>query len=164
MARNFEGIYAGGSWVGTGARFDVMNPADGSIWAQAPDADAATVAGAIRTAHAAFPEWAALPFTERAHYMLKIADEVGKRGPDLVKALQGEGGGWFGKGMFEVGYVIEIFRSAAAANYQSIGEILPSEHGKISMVMRRPMGVVSVISPWNFPFATEKVNSMQNQK
>jgi len=42
-------------------------------------------------------------------------------------------------------------RAAAAAAYQVNGEILPSDHGKISLVMREPLGVVSVISPWNFP-------------
>ena len=53
--------------------------------------------------------------------------------------------------MFETGYTAEIFPAAAAANYDSIGEVLPSEYGKLSMAVRRPMGVVSVISPWNFP-------------
>lgn len=151
MARNFEGIYAGGGWVGTSSKFKVMNPADGSVWAEAPDASLSDVRRAIQTAQDAFNGWAALPHTERAHYMLKLADEFEKRTSDLVTALQGEGGGWFGKGMFEAHYVVEVFRAAAAMNYQAIGEILPSEHNKVSMVVRRPMGVVSVISPWNFP-------------
>jgi aldehyde dehydrogenase (NAD+) len=53
--------------------------------------------------------------------------------------------------MFEKGYVVGLLRAAAAAAYQLHGEILPSEHGKIMMVERVPLGVVSVISPWNFP-------------
>ena len=44
-----------------------------------------------------------------------------------------------------------ISRAAAAAAYQVTGEILPSDHGKLSLVVREPLGVVSVISPWNFP-------------
>ena len=40
---------------------------------------------------------------------------------------------------------------AAAAVYQMTGEILPSDHGKVSMVVRQPLGIVTVISPWNFP-------------
>jgi aldehyde dehydrogenase (NAD+) len=70
---------------------------------------------------------------------------------EIVEALQGEGGGWFGKGMFEAGYTAEIFHAAAASTWQSSGEVLPSEYGKVSLAVRRPMGVVSVISPWNFP-------------
>jgi len=68
-----------------------------------------------------------------------------------VKALRTEAGGWFGKSIFEASYVPEVFCAAAAMNYQSIGEIIPSEFGKLSMAIRRPVGVVSVISPWNFP-------------
>jgi aldehyde dehydrogenase (NAD+) len=53
--------------------------------------------------------------------------------------------------MFETGYSSGVYRAAAAAAYQVNGEILPSDHGKVSLVMREPLGVVSVISPWNFP-------------
>ena len=83
--------------------------------------------------------------------MLKIAAEIERRKDDLVRAVQGEGGGWFGKGMYEAHALQEIFRAAAGAAYGSIGEMLPSASGKISMAVRRPMGVVSIISPWNFP-------------
>ncbi len=57
-------------------------------------------------------------FQERAHYMLKIADVWDKRAPDFVAAAQAEGGGWFGKGMFEAGYVPEVFRAAAGVLLQ----------------------------------------------
>ncbi|MDP6526791.1 MAG: aldehyde dehydrogenase family protein, partial [Kiritimatiellia bacterium] len=90
-------------------------------------------------------------FNQRAHFMIKIAEIFEKRKMDIVSALQGEAGGWFGKGMFEASYVPEIFHAAAAMNYAAIGEVIPSEFGKLSMAIRRPMGVVSVISPWNFP-------------
>ena len=53
--------------------------------------------------------------------------------------------------MFESGYVPEVFRAAAAMTYNAIGEVLPSDHGKVSLAMRRAMGVITVISPWNFP-------------
>jgi vanillin dehydrogenase len=80
-----------------------------------------------------------------------VAEVFERRRKDYVEALKAEGGGWFGKGMFETGYVPEVFYAAAASNYAAIGEVLPSEHGKLSMAMRRPMGVVTCISPWNFP-------------
>jgi aldehyde dehydrogenase (NAD+) len=53
--------------------------------------------------------------------------------------------------MFETGYASGVFRAAAAAAYQMTGDILPSDLGKLSLVIREPLGVVSVISPWNFP-------------
>ena len=128
-----------------------MNPSDGSVWAKAQDGGTSEARSAIDAAQAAFPAWSTLMFQERAEYMLKIADIIKRRQTDYAIANQGEAGGWFGKGMFEAGYAVEVFRAAAAMCYQSVGEILPSEHGKLSTAQRVPMGVISVISPWNMP-------------
>jgi vanillin dehydrogenase len=150
-ARSLKGMFIGGQWVRTGRSFADLNPNDGSLWAEVPDGGRAEARRAIEAAHAAFPKWAGLKFTERAHLMMKIAEVWDKRAPDFIAAVQTEGGGWFGKGAFEVHYVAEVFRSAAAVCYDSIGEVLPSEYGKLSTAIRFPMGVISVISPWNFP-------------
>lgn len=151
MARVFEGLFIGGRNIATARTFFDLNPADGSVWAEIPDGGREEARAAIAAAHAAFGSWSALPFTRRAHYMLEIAAVFERRKMEIVEALQAEGGGWFGKGMFETGYVPEIFHAAAAANYAPIGEVIPSEYGKLSLAVRQPMGVVSVISPWNFP-------------
>lgn len=150
MARILD-YYSGGQWVSTAKRFSDLNPANGEVWADVADADTKAVKNAIETAHNAFAEWANLPYTKRAHYMIAMAEEFSKRQPDVVSALKEEAGGWFGKGMFESGYVPEVFHAAAATTYAPIGEVMPSEHKKLSIASRRPMGVVSVISPWNFP-------------
>lgn len=151
MARVFDGIRIGGKTVATGARFADHNPADNSVWAEIPDAGVAHAKAAIESAHNAFPAWAALPFNQRAAYMYKIAEAFESRKADIMQSIQAEGGGWFGKAAFETGYVPEVFHAAAAASFAPIGEILPSETQKMSMAVRRPIGVVSVISPWNFP-------------
>lgn len=146
-----KGMYINGQWVTPAGTFDDMNPSDGSVWAKAQDGGTSEARSAIDAAHAAFPAWSTLMFQERAEYMLKIADIIKRRQTDYAIANQGEAGGWFGKGMFEAGYAVEVFRAAAAMCYQSVGEILPSEHGKLSTAQRVPMGVISVISPWNMP-------------
>ena len=151
MARELEGLYIGGGWSQAQTTFPDINPSTGERWANVPNADRNDARRAIEAAHDAFPEWAAMPFNQRSHLMLKVAEIVEKRQMEIVEAIQAEGGGWFGKGMFETGYVAEIFHSAAASNYQPIGEVLPSEYGKVSMAVRRPLGVISVISPFNFP-------------
>jgi acyl-CoA reductase-like NAD-dependent aldehyde dehydrogenase len=151
MAINFKGLYIGGQWVNTASHFDDLNPADGAVWASVPDATMTETVMAIRAAHDGFKAWAALPFQERSNYMLKVASVIERRKNDLVEALRHEGGGWIGKGMFEAGYVPEVFHAAAASNYAAIGEILPSENNKFSLAVRRPMGVITCISPWNFP-------------
>lgn len=149
--KTVKGMYIGGNWVAGQGSFDDINPSDGSLYARIPDGGRAETRAAIAAAQAAFPAWSNLMFQERAHYMLKIADVWEKRAPEFVAAAQAEGGGWFGKGMFEAGYVAEVFRAAAGVLYGSIGEVLPSEHGKFSTAVRYPMGVISVISPWNMP-------------
>ncbi len=151
MARNFDGLYIGGRWVHPGRNFDDLNPADGAVWARVPDGGLAEARAAIDAAQQGFTPWAGLMFQQRSHYMIKVAEIVERRQKDLVEALRREGGGWLGKGLFEAGYVPEVFYAAAASNYAAIGEIMPSENGKLSMALRRPMGVITCISPWNFP-------------
>ena len=150
-ALRIKGLRIGGEWRRADRSFDDLNPSDGTVWARIPDAGASETEDAIRAAQAAFADWSGRPFQERAHAMLRIADAWERRAPDYVAAAQHEGGGWYGKGMFEAGYVAELFRATAGLCYGAIGEVLPSEHGKFSTAVRVPMGVVGVISPWNMP-------------
>ncbi|MGA0166811.1 MAG: aldehyde dehydrogenase family protein [bacterium] len=146
-----KGMYIDGRWrTGTGTFAD-LNPSDNSVWATIPDGGRSETRAAIEAAQEAFYEWAEMPFTHRANHLLKVAEIWESRIPEFVAAMQSEGGGWVGKGRFEGGYVAEVFRAAAAMTYGAIGEVLPSEHGKFSTAVRYPMGVVAVISPWNFP-------------
>lgn len=146
-------LFIGNDWVkATGdKRFADLNPATGNEYASIADASRDDARRAIEAAAAAQPAWAAMPHPQRARLMTKVADVMESRQADFVAALGQEGGAWFGKCMFETGYAQGIYRAAAAAAYQVDGEILPSEHGKLSLVVRQPLGVVTVVSPWNFP-------------
>ena len=151
MNKVFNKIYVGGDWSTTRENFADHNPADGSVWATVPNGDRQDARAAIDAAQAAFPEWAGLTHSARANFMNRVAEIFERRQMEIVDAIQAEGGGWYGKGMYEATQVPIIFRAAAGANYSSIGEVLPSEHGKFSMAVRYPLGVVSLVSPWNFP-------------
>ncbi|MGD2168418.1 MAG: aldehyde dehydrogenase family protein [Gammaproteobacteria bacterium] len=146
-------MYIGGQWVDAegGATFDVMNPSTGDTCHSVADASRADTAKAIATAAAAQKDWAAMAHSERARIVHKVGDLLEARAKDFQEALIDEGGSWIGKAMFETGYSSSVYRAAAAAAYQANGEILPSDLGKLSLVVREPLGVVSVISPWNFP-------------
>jgi aldehyde dehydrogenase (NAD+) len=145
-------MLVGGNWVSAnGTTFPDYNPATGEVWAEIPDASRDVARSAIEAASAAFNGWKDRPYTERAAYFLKAADILEKRTPDFAAIMSAEGGSWFGKCMFEAGYVAGMLRAAAAITYQPTGEILPSDHAKVNMIVRVPLGVVSVISPWNFP-------------
>ena len=150
-APDIKGLYINGQWQQAAGQFDDLNPSDGSVWARVPDAGAAEVRAAIESAQAAFHDWSNRPFQDRAHLLTRIADVWEGRVQDFVAAVQHEGGGHYGKGMFEAGHVAETFRAAAALCYAAIGEVLPSHHGKVSTAVRVPMGVIGVISPWNVP-------------
>ncbi|KMW57459.1 Aldehyde dehydrogenase [Candidatus Rhodobacter oscarellae] len=148
-APQIKGHFIGGAWRAGPGQFDVMNPSDGSVWSRAPDAGVPEMQAAIAAAQDAFPEWSALPFQHRAELMLKAAEIVERRAPDYVAAAQFEGGGWYGKGVYETKAIPEILRAAAATCYAPVGEVLPSLQGKVSTAVRVPMGVIGVISPWN---------------
>ena len=146
-------LYINGSWTHAAgqARFSVMNPSTGEVYREVADAARADARAAIEAAQDAFPAWSGMSHAVRARILHRAGDVLEARAKDIQEALIAEGGSWVGKSMFETGYASGVFRAAAAAAYQVNGEILPSEHGKISLVMRVPLGVVSVISPWNFP-------------
>jgi aldehyde dehydrogenase (NAD+) len=151
MSANPKELFINGSWSAAESTFDVLNPADGSVFAQVADATVDDARKAIEAAAAASAAWAATPHPQRAKAMLDVADILERRQQDIAGILVTEAGSWIGKAMFESGYTPGIYRAAAAAAYQTTGEILPSDHSKVSMVVRQPLGVVSVISPWNFP-------------
>src|SRR4030095_738978 len=60
-----------------------------------------------------------------------------------------ETGSTFGFAMFQLQFVAGLFRQAAALGYQPMGEIIPSDTGAFAMGIRRPVGVVGAIAPWN---------------
>ena len=146
-------VYIAGRWheTGQGQSFDVFNPATGEVCTRVADASKDDAVLAITAASDAKDAWAALSHTKRSAYLIKAAGIMEERQQDFVDALVQEGGSWIGKAMFETAYTIDALRTAASMVFHMNGEILPSEHGKVSMAIREPLGVVSVISPWNFP-------------
>lgn len=148
-----KGMSIGGQWVEAtdGKSFDVYNPATGETWSNVPDAGREDAAAAIAAAAAAQPAWAAMPFDKRAILLNRVAEVLERRKDDFINALTAEGGGWIRKSMFEINYAPSVYRAAAAAAYSPMGEALPSDHLKVSLIDRKPLGVISVISPWNVP-------------
>ncbi len=151
MAVETERLFVGGSWRDAAGTFDDFNPTTGEVWRTVADGGADAATDAVEAARAAQPEWAALPHDQRAKVLIDAMGAIGELQDTLVEALVDEGGAWIGKAMFETGYVVGTAQAAAAAAHMVAGELIPSDHGKVSMVVREPVGVVSVITPWNFP-------------
>jgi benzaldehyde dehydrogenase (NAD) len=129
-----------------------VEPATGQTPAEVGLADAQDITNACRTARAAQPEWAATPGPERAALLRRAAAIVEANRAELENWLVREDGAVQGKAAFEVGLVLGELWEAAALPTQPWGHLLPtSEAGRESIAQRLPLGVVGVISPWNFP-------------
>ena len=104
---------------------------------------------AVEAAAAAAPAWAQTPPAVRQGIFLKAADVLESRRDEVVSLLARETGSTFGFGMFQMHFVPGLFRQTAALAYAPVGEVIPSDMGAFAMGLRRPVGVVGAIAPWN---------------
>src|SRR5215207_5077921 len=89
------------------------------------------------------------PFTGDVVANVPAGTREDARGEEVVSWLTRETGATFGMAMFQLHFVPGLFRQAAALPYQSTGEVIPSDTGAFSMGLRRPVGVVAAMAPWN---------------
>jgi acyl-CoA reductase-like NAD-dependent aldehyde dehydrogenase len=130
--------------------FEDCDPYTGETVATVPAGGAEDARKAIEAAAAAFPGWSATPPAERQRVFLKAADVLESRRDEVVGLLARETGCTFGFGMFQIHFVPGLFRQAAGAAYAPIGQLIPSDTpGRMAMGVRRPVGVVGAIAPWN---------------
>ncbi len=141
-----------GEWVEAegGKTFNDMNPYTGEVFAVIPAASAADAERAIAAADKAFPAWAALGARARQALFLKAADILERRANELVRIMALETGAASPFSRFQVQWGVGLLRQAAGYPYLSGGEIVPSDTpGVFAMAVRKPLGVVAGISPWN---------------
>jgi acyl-CoA reductase-like NAD-dependent aldehyde dehydrogenase len=143
--------HIGGTWVDAsgGETFDDLNPFSGDVVARVPRGTRDDARRAVEAAAEAFPAWSRTPPAERQRIFLKAADLLEARAEEVAGWLIRETGAAFGFSMFQLHFVPGLFRQAAALAYAPLGEVLPSDTGAFSMGLRRPVGVVGAIAPWN---------------
>jgi acyl-CoA reductase-like NAD-dependent aldehyde dehydrogenase len=142
--------FIGGEWVDAGgALFDDLDPYNGEIVGHVPAGTRDDAGRAVAAARAAFPAWSQTSPTVRQQIFLRAADVLESRRDEVVSWLARETGCTFGFGMFQMHFVPGLLRQAAALAYAPLGEVLPSDTGAFSMGLRRPVGVVGAIAPWN---------------
>jgi vanillin dehydrogenase len=131
---------------------DVINPASQKPFAKIFMAQEEHMRAAINAADAAKATWAATVPAEREKILFRAADELEKATDELVELLISEGGSTFGKAHFEVPFAANMVRSIAGEARRIPGHVFASDvPGLMSMAIRRPLGVVAGISPFNFP-------------
>jgi acyl-CoA reductase-like NAD-dependent aldehyde dehydrogenase len=149
--REYKNFIAGDWESADGGRtFEDRDPFTGDVVALVPAGTRADAARAVAAAAEAFPAWSQSVPAERQRIFLRAADVLESRLQEVVGLLARETGCTFGFGMFQMGFVPGLLRQAAAASYAPLGQIIPSDHpGTLAMGLRRPVGVVGAIAPWN---------------
>jgi len=151
------GSYVNGQWYHPKSERLVRNtnPADPSdVLAEFPSATAADVQRAIEAAQAAFPEWKRTPGPERGRVIWRAADIARQRLDEIARTLTREEGKILKEAKGEVLKGISLLEFYAGEGFRMHGKTVPSEaRDTFTYTIRRPLGVVGLISPWNFPWA-----------
>ena len=144
-----------GEWVHGTDAVDNINPSDTNDVIGAYDrASAAQVDDAIAAARKAFPAWARTTVQQRADILDKAGTEIVARREELGNLLAREEGKTLAEGMGEVGRAGQIFKFFAGEALRIQGERLGSVRPGVDIeITREPLGVIGMITPWNFPIA-----------
>ena len=144
-----------GEWVASGHYAPNINPSNlADVIGEYAQADAAQLNDAVAAAQRAFPAWATGGIQARSDALDKIGSEILARKEELGTLLAREEGKTRAEGIGEVTRAGNIFKFFAGECLRLAGEVLPSVRPGIAVeVTREPMGVVGLITPWNFPMA-----------
>lgn len=145
----------GGEWLEGSGTIESINPSDtrDSV-GQYAMADAAQMRQAVAAARHAQPAWAATTTQVRSDLLLKTALEIAARKEELGELVSREAGKTRAEGIGEVLRASQIFQFFAGEAVRYGGENLPSVRPNIGVqISREPVGVIGLITPWNFPIA-----------
>jgi alpha-ketoglutaric semialdehyde dehydrogenase len=149
--------YIGGEWRASsaGETYEKHNPwRPSQITGVYPASSAEDARAAIEAASDALPAWSALPGTQRAAYFGKAANAIEARAEQVAQDMTAEMGKPLREARLETLRAAAILRYAAGEAWRPIGEQYePSVPDQRLFTLRRPIGVVGLITPWNFPIA-----------
>ena len=129
---------------------EVVEPATEQVMAEVPRAGAEEADAAVAAAKAAFAAWRAIAPGDRALLLLRMSELIGERTEELATLEARNAGKPIGDARGEIEMVGECFRYYAGAPERLLGQTIPVAGG-IDMTFREPLGVVGLITPWNFP-------------
>src|SRR6185369_12157787 len=147
--------YIAGEWAPGAETANNINPSDLSdvigVYARADRKQADAAIGAARTA---FPSWAASSVQDRFNWLDTIGNTILARKEELGRLLSREEGKTLPEGIGEAARAGQIFKFFAGETLRLAGEKIPSVRPGIDVeITREPIGVVGIITPWNFPIA-----------
>ena len=149
-----KGLFIGGEWVAaqSGKTITTANPSNGDILGEVPLAGEADVDRAVAAAREAFPAWAALSLTDRAGYLVKLAEAIDRHGDELALMDSVDSGNAVSGMRGDMTWTSDTLRYFAGLVLEIKGETLSREPGHLNITLRQPYGVVAKINPFNHPF------------
>jgi succinate-semialdehyde dehydrogenase/glutarate-semialdehyde dehydrogenase len=148
-------MFVAGAWspAENGETFTAESPATGEAIGEVPEGTRADAQRAIAAANDAAPAWARLTAFERAALMHRVGDEIEKRREELTHVLTLDQGKPLHESRDEVDELVAYWRNAAEDGRRLEGRLGNSfTPGKRVLLVRRPRGVIGVITPWNWPY------------
>lgn len=148
--------YINGQWADakSGKTLDVINKATHAVIGQVPDMGKQETQEAIAAAHAAFAGWKAKTGKERGDLLYALYDELQKNSEDLAKIVVGENGKALAEAKGEIAYSNSFIQWFAAEAMRTYGHTSPAPlPGVRNVIVKQPLGVAGLITPWNFPAA-----------
>jgi acyl-CoA reductase-like NAD-dependent aldehyde dehydrogenase len=149
-------MFIDGEWrdATSGATAAATSPATGESLGLVADGDRADARLAIAAANGAFPGWGARTGFERAEFLHRAADAMESRAEELARVLTlDQGKPLRAEAEVEVGELVEFFRMAAEDGKRLEGRVPESAApGRRVLLLRRPLGVLGLITPWNWPY------------
>jgi acyl-CoA reductase-like NAD-dependent aldehyde dehydrogenase len=149
-------FFINGEWLESsdGETFDDINPATLELIGKIHKASDEDVKSAVDSAEEAFDSWSSTPAPQRAKILFRAARMLEERKEELSRLMTTEMGKVLKEARGDVQEAIDIAYYAAGEGRRLLGETTPSElPDKFAMTVRRPIGVVGLITPWNFPIA-----------
>jgi alpha-ketoglutaric semialdehyde dehydrogenase len=154
-AKTFQN-YIGGQWVeaASGETFESTSPADGEKLGVFPKSGPADVDRAVAAAKEAFEDWRLVPAPRRGEILFRFAQLLADEKEDLAQLMTHEMGKVLPEARGDVQEAIDMAFYMGGEGRRLFGQTTPSElRDKFNMSVRMPIGVVGVITPWNFPIA-----------
>ncbi len=146
--------YIGGQWVETGSAFDTTNPATEELIAPVSLAGAAEVDTAVKAAKAAYKEWRLMPAPRRGEILYNVAAVLQERKEALSRLMTQEMGKVLSEARGDVQEAIDMAFFMGGEGRRMHGYTAPVEMpDKFGMALRDSVGVIGLVTPWNFPVA-----------
>jgi alpha-ketoglutaric semialdehyde dehydrogenase len=155
MSEPVFGNYINGEWKSDGPAFEDRNPANtDELVGRFVKGTGGDVRSAAQAAAAAFPAWSTMSGPARGNILYKAADLLDRRFEQVAAEMTREEGKTLPEAKGEVRRSINIFRYFAGEGSRMPGVLVPSERDRVHMfALRKPIGVVGLVTPWNFPSA-----------